>query len=296
MLKLAALLLWTVPLLAAQKPPAEIPTLEKPAAEKPVEFVCPMDPDVRAKGPGKCSKCGMALEPGIPTLVEYPVKIQTRPAVVRPGRPVELRFEILDPKKGERVRQFQVVHEKLFHVFLVGQDLEYFAHLHPEQGRDGIFRLPAVLPKPGMYRVLSDFYPAGGAPQMVVKTLLTAGSQPSAAPQLSTDLSPKRAENIDVELVTEPPQPLAGKKTLLFFRIKPAEGLEPYLGAWGHLLTASHDLIDFIHEHPFLADGGPQVQFNVIFPREGMYRVWVQFQRQGTVNTVAFTLPVSKLR
>ena len=64
----------------------------------------------------------------------------------------------------------------------------------------------------------------------------------------------------------------------------------------GHLLTASHDLIDFIHEHPFVADGGPQVQFNVIFPREGMYRVWVQFQRQGTVNTVAFTLPVSKLR
>ena len=51
-----------------------------------------------------------------------------------------------------------------------------------------------------------------------------------------------------------------------------------------------------IHEHPFLADGGPQVQFNIIFPREAVYRIWVQLQRQGQVNTVAFTVPVSRLR
>src|SRR5215204_7158766 len=27
------------------------------------EYTCPMDPDVRRKGPGACPKCGMALEP-----------------------------------------------------------------------------------------------------------------------------------------------------------------------------------------------------------------------------------------
>jgi P-type Cu+ transporter len=27
------------------------------------EYTCPMDPDVRQKGPGACPKCGMALEP-----------------------------------------------------------------------------------------------------------------------------------------------------------------------------------------------------------------------------------------
>ncbi len=31
-------------------------------------------------------------------------------------------------------------------------------------------------------------------------------------------------------------------------------------------------------------------------PRESLYRVWVQFERQGTVNTVAFTVPVSRLK
>ena len=96
--------------------------------------------------------------------------------------------------------------------------------------------------------------------------------------------------------MTEPAQPLAGFKTMMFFRVKPAEGLEQYLGAWGHMLVGSDDLIDLIHTHPFLADGGPQVQFNVIFPRARTYRVWVQFQRKGVVNTAVFTVPVSVLK
>ena len=81
------------------------------------------------------------------------------------------------------------------------------------------------------------------------------------------DLAPKQAANLTVALSTEPAPPLAGKKTMLFFRVSPAEGLEPYIGAWAHLLAVSNDLIDTIHSHPFLADGGPAMQFNLFFPR-----------------------------
>jgi hypothetical protein len=83
-------------------------------------------------------------------------------------------------------------------------------------------------------------------------------------------------------------------KTLMFFRVSPADGFEPYLGAWGHMLAVSSDLIDLIHTHPFLANG-PLVQFNVEFPRAGTYRVWVQFQRKGVVNTARFDVPVARL-
>jgi hypothetical protein len=83
---------------------------------------------------------------------------------------------------------------------------------------------------------------------------------------------------------------------MMFLHLKPADGLEPYIGAWAHMLAVSTDMVDTIHEHPFLADGGPQMQFNLFFPRESMYRVWIQFQRKGVVNTVAFTVPVSQLR
>ena len=165
---------------------------------------------------------------------------------------------------------------------------------HPALGRDSIFRFKTTLPKPGAYRLLCDFYPEGGTPQLVPKSLITPGASPR--PHLNADLSPKHATNLEVELTTEPPQPIAGKKTLLFFNLRPAEGLERYLGVWGHMLAASDDLIDLIHEHPAIADGGPQVQFNVIFPREAMYRIWVQFQRRGKVNTAVFTVPVTALK
>jgi hypothetical protein len=83
---------------------------------------------------------------------------------------------------------------------------------------------------------------------------------------------------------------------MLFFRVTPAEGLEPYLGVWGHMLAASDDLIDMLHEHPAFAEAGPQIQFNLIFPRARTYRLWVQFQRQGLVNTARFDVPVSALQ
>ena len=79
---------------------------------------------------------------------------------------------------------------------------------------------------------------------------------------------------------------------MLFFRVSPSEGLQQYIGAWAHLLAVSDDLIDTIHSHPFIADGGPSLQFNLFFPRAATYRVWIQLQRNGVVNTVAFTVPV----
>src|SRR5262249_55596774 len=115
------------------------------------------------------------------------------------------------------------------------------------------------------------------------------------AAKLSPDLSRKHSANLDVELVTEPPTPIAGMKTRLLFQLRPADGIELYLGAWGHMLAVSDDLLDVMHTHPFLADGGRRIQFNISVPRARMYRVWVQFQRAGLVNTVAFNVPVAAL-
>jgi len=240
----------------------------------------------------------MKLRIGIPEAVEYPVQLTLKPRNVRPNQPVELSFRIRDPKTGEAVTEFEIVHEKLFHLFIVSEDLNYFVHDHPALGDDHTFRFQAKFPKPGMYRLLSDFYPKGGTPQLIERTVLVSGpgSANPQQPQLTVDLSGKKGSNMDVELVTEPAGPIAGMKTLMFFRIRPAEGLEQYLGAWGHMLAVSDDLVDTIHNHPFLADGGPKVQFNQIFPRARNYKIWVQFQRRGVVNTVAFTIPVSELK
>jgi hypothetical protein len=268
-------------------------------AQQAIEFTCPMDRDVRSKTPGKCPRCGMTLVANLPEPVEYPVDLRVDPPQVPSARPITLEFRIADPVTGAPVQHFEIVHEKLFHLFIVSQDLQYFAHVHPQLGADSVFRLDTALPKPGTYRLLADFYPTGGTPQLAPLTVTTAGyTTPLEAgiPRLAPDLSPKQAENLVAELKLDPPQPIAGKKTMLFVHLTPAEGLEPYIGAWAHLLAVSDDLVDTIHGHPFIADGGPDMQFNIFFPREAVYRVWIQFQRKGVVNTVAFTIPVTALR
>ncbi len=257
-------------------------------------YVCPMDPDVRSHNPGTCSRCGMKLVEGLPDPVEYHLDLTVTPRSIKPGQTASLTFAVHDPWKNRPVIRFQTIHEKLFHMFIVSQDLQVFVHNHPTLGSDGLFHFDYVFPKAGMYRILGDFYPDGATPQLIAKTLIVPGVAPRSAP-LTRDYSPKDGENMAIEMVTEPPQPIAGAKTQVLFKLNPADGLEKYLGAWGHMLTASDDLIDLIHEHPFIADGGPQVQFNIIFPRAKTYRVWVQFQRKGVVNTVHFDVPVKTL-
>lgn len=264
-------------------------------AEPPLVFVCPMHPDVHSGQPGVCHRCGMKLVANLPERIEYPLEVALHPAVPKPGKNLQLAFTVTDPKTGKRVTDFQIMHEKLYHLFIVSQDLTYFRHDHPEPGPDGIFRFNANLPRPGMYRILSDFYPTGGTPQLIVKSILVPGTAITPGAALQPDLSPKQAANMHVSLTMQPPQPIAGTKTLLFIHLEPADGLELYLGAWSHMLVASDDLVDMVHDHPFLADGGPQMQFNVIFPRARTYRVWVQFQRKGVVNTAVFNVPVSSL-
>ena len=267
----------------------------------PVEFVCPMDPEVRSKTPGKCSRCGMKLEAGIPDGIAFRIRLTTAPKAIRAGEPIDLTFEVTDPRRNTQAKDFEVVHEKLFHLFLISEDLGFFAHVHPEIDSAGLFHLKTMLPKPGYYRVVCDFYPSGATPQMIASSLFVGGDFKVPEP-LQADLSAQKGENLEVELMTEPARPIAGQKTMLFFRIKPGAGLERYLGAWGHMLAASQDLVDAIHTHPAFGDApsdsgdAKRIQFNLIFPRESIYRVWVQFQRDGKVNTVAFNVPVKELR
>jgi len=129
-------------------------------------------------------------------------------------------------------------------------------------------------------------------PQLAVSTLYVTGQAPSAKLVLATD--PCKSANLTATLRTEPAELLAGLESRLTYSLDPAENLQPYLGAWGHMLAASSDLIDLLHVHPFLVKGG-DIQFNVIFPRPGLHRIWTQFQRSDVVNLVTFTVDVKAL-
>jgi hypothetical protein len=263
------------------------------------DYFCPMDRDIHSASPGACPRCGMKLVAGLPEYRDYPVQIWSIPSVLRAGEQSQLFFRIHNPQTARPVQDFEVVHEKLYHLFVVSQDLGFFLHTHPEIQPGGQFSLELQFPHPGMYRTLSDFYPRSGTPQLQVNTLVVQGN--GATPRqaaLVPDVTPKEGDNLMVELATNPGHPVAGTRTSLFLRVSPNDGIEPYLGAMSHLLAASSDLSDMIHGHPYqtvdVSSGrAKQIEFQIVFPRAGVYRVWVQFQRRGVVNTVAFNIPVS---
>jgi len=259
------------------------------------DYVCPMHADVRSQNPGVCPRCGMTLVLGLPKPVPYPLDVTAIPEKFTAGQSVRLRFAVKNPKTGSKVQSFEVVHERLFHLFILSSDLKYFVHDHPEVKNDGSFEYDEVFPKPGMYRVVADFYPSGGTPQLIPKPVAVPGAAgqpvPSGRAKLNADTGAQNGQNTSVELALEPVQPRAGEETSILFRMKPGDAMERYLGAWAHILIASDDLVDLVHEHPSETNGGAQMLLRFTFPRPRTYRLWLQFQRHGVVNTVAFNIP-----
>jgi hypothetical protein len=201
------------------------------------------------------------------------------------------------------VRRFERVHDKLFHLFVVSRDLEYFAHLHPALRRDGSLGVDVNVPRAGPYELIGDFLPEGGAPQLVQRAVVTAGytGALNATPAVLPDLTDKTDGNVRVHLT--PPDPRARREQLLTFELHdPATGtpitdIEPYLGANGHLLILSADFGAVFHSHPVAevsSAHGPTVVFQALFPKAGIYRLWAQFQRAGRVATVSFTVGIEE--
>jgi hypothetical protein len=296
---------------AAQNPPAQTPSAPQTpeSAQAPAAFMCPMHPDVVTTEPGKCPRCSMDLVPGTPlALPDFKLNVATSPRVLKPGQPIKFRFSIHHPITGEQARDFAVIHDKLFHLFVISRDLEEFAHIHPERHADGSFTIEHTLPKPGHYKLFADFLPLGGGAQITGYPIATVGTDldlSASTAKLTPDAGlSKTADGIKVAVLNERASILGGEEVDLIFRFTDAQteapitDLEKYLGAFGHLVILSEDMTEYVHAHPREETqpepnapklGGPEVLFDALLPKPGRYRAWLQFQRKGELSTVSFT-------
>src|SRR5579863_7914228 len=94
---------------------AQMVAPEPPPA--PIEFTCPMDPEVRSTMPGKCPRCGMALAANIPEPVEYPLKFSFAPPQIPSNQNLSIEIRVANPVTGAPMKYFQIVHEKPIHLF-----------------------------------------------------------------------------------------------------------------------------------------------------------------------------------
>ena len=236
----------------------------------------------------------------------WSVVVRPSPKTPRAGEPAELEIAVRHKdKEGEAHREFDIQHERKMHLLIVRSDLGVFSHEHPEQQEDGTFRLRYTFPRGGEYRLFADVAPRGAGSQVLLSKLRVSGDAgekfdaAGSAPSASTAAGPL-AIRLDTPPAGEQP---VGKTIPLTFRIEdsgtkaPVEDLQPYLGALGHLILIHADGETFVHSHPDELEStngkGGMVRFLARFPKEGMYRGWIQLQRAGTVHTGSLLLRAS---
>ena len=262
-------------------------------------FWCPMHPDVRAPDAGKCPLCGMemvAIPP--PAVGEY--RLDVIPQRARRAQGLGgVRLIVREPDTNVMVTRFARVHERLFHLFLIGRDLEYFEHVHPFSQPDGSLLHQQPIP-PGEYMLVGDFLPDGGTPQMVQRALIAPGTSRQGSEPPTPDFV-RRVVRDGMAVTLDVQELAAGRQAPMTFSLTdaatdaPVTNLTPYLGAPAHMLIVPGDLSDAIHAHPEEQQtGGPTVSFHPLMPAAGDYKLWVQFQRGGRVTTFPFWLRVPR--
>ncbi|MFH8838581.1 hypothetical protein [Streptomyces sp. NPDC017868] len=201
-----------------------------------------------------------------------------------------LKFSIRDAS-GEKVTAFATEHGKELHFIVASRDLTTFRHLHPVRAADGTWSVDADLPEAGGYKAFADFRPA--APGAKGVTLGADLSVPGAyAPKPLPAAAPtSTVDGYQVRLggVLDPGEPGELKLTVTKAG-KPVTDLEPYLGAYGHLVALREGDLAYLHVHPNEGGPGPDVSFTATAPSAGTYRLFLDFQHQGKVRTASFTV------
>jgi hypothetical protein len=210
------------------------------------------------------------------------------------GQPQRLSFRIVGAG-GVPVTAFAVVHDKRLHLIVVRRDLTGYQHLHPTMASDGTWNIDLTLAQPGIYRMIADFTAVVGGQQIAAalgSDLTVAGSYaPATLP------APARTAHTQGFSVGYEGTPNTRSIQPILMSVTGPDGrpaaLQPYLGAFGHLVMIRQGDLGYVHIHPEaqLIDG--KVKFWLTAPSQGTYRMFFDFQVAGQVHDAAWTVSVS---
>ena len=208
------------------------------------------------------------------------------------GEAVTWSFRVVGPD-GHAVTGFDVEHERRMHLIVVRRDLTGYRHLHPTMDTHGRWsvRLPAG--EPGVHRAYADFSTAGQAHTLAADLFVPGAFAPRPLPAPApVDEADGYAAALSAEHVE------AGGTAELSYSLerdgRRLAGVEPYLGADGHLVALREGDMAFLHVHPEASDEPGTIRFGATLPSAGRYRLFLQFKHDGVVRTVAHTLVVPR--
>ncbi|MBD2596434.1 hypothetical protein H6G74_19165 [Nostoc spongiaeforme FACHB-130] len=224
----------------------------------------------------------------------------TTPKNLLPNQPVNLVINVQDTV-GKSIDKFDTFQEKLMHLIIVREDLATYDHIHPTYKGNGRFEVSANFSTPGNYSLFSDYKPSGQNEALSLMQVKIPGSIPLPK-SLEKFEKTKVISNTKVNLDVANQNIQAGKEVTLNFDIKdaannqPIKDLETYLGEKGHLVIVKSSspltVNDYIHAHALKNSADGQIKFVTNFPQPGTYKLWMQFQRRGKVDTADFWVNV----
>ena len=221
----------------------------------------------------------------------YTLDLLDRQSPAGATRPVT--FVVTGPD-GKPVTSYEREHDKDLHFIAVRRDFTGFQHVHPTLDGDGTWRTDLDL-TPGQWRTFADFTPAGGEALTLGADLSVPGSFTPAEPSKE-----KRTATVDGYTVTLTGDLVAGEHSPLNLRVtrdgQPVTDLQPYLGAYGHLVTLRSGDLAYLHVHPGGEPGdgktkpGPDISFGAEVPSAGAYHLYLDFKHDDVVRTAQFRL------
>ncbi|MGW4379245.1 hypothetical protein [Kitasatospora sp. NPDC004531] len=196
---------------------------------------------------------------------------------------------------GRPVTEYVPEHEKELHFIAVRRDTSGFQHVHPVRDEEGVWSTELTL-TPGDWRFFTDIHPVGR------EGTLTLGADAAVAGAYDPRPLPEATgvARIGDYAVTLTGELLAGEASELTLTVsrggQPVTDLQPYLAAYGHLVALRVGDLGYLHVHPEGAPGdgvtapGPEISFMAVAPSAGTYRLYLDFQHEGTVRTAEFTV------
>lgn len=238
---------------------------------------------------------GSSADPGGLMVTQDGYTLQLLADRFDPAARADVRFRIINPL-GDPLNAFETVHGKQLHLIVVSRDLTSFQHVHPVMDGEGTWSAPLDLSVAGGYRVFADFQPEGAAERFTLghDVLVSGDYEPRSVPPPARTV---RTDGYEVQLDGDLVSGKASQVSLTVLRDgAPVTDLEPYLGAYGHLVALREGDLAYLHVHPDGEPGdgrttaGPVITFHAEVPSAGRYRLFLDFQHEARVHTAAFTL------
>ena len=251
------------------------------------------DPEEKQmNGMSETTTSNSAVLPGL-AVAQAGYRLVLGDTVLHPGaQPISFTIEGPD---GQPVTAFDVEHERQLHLIVVRRDHAGFQHLHPVLDEaTGTWTAQATL-TPGAWRVFADFTATGGPALVLGSDLLVPGLLTAPDPGQET-----RTDVVDGYTVTVHGTLRPGEHSALTLTVTkdgaPVTDLQPYLGAYGHLVALREGDLAYLHVHPGGEPGdgetrsGPEIEFGAEVPSAGRYHLYLDFQHDDVVRTAHLVL------